>query len=111
LGLSFLLLLVSGGAILATAVGLVLGLTAPWLYLSFKESRRTSAFLGQLPDTLQLVAGSLSAGYAIAQAIDTVVREGQQPIIGDQQVGAAGREGHGAGEQPRAAAAGTQHSL
>jgi tight adherence protein B len=83
LGLSFLLLLVSGGAILPTAVGLVLGLTAPWLYLSFKESRRTSAFLGQLPDTLQLVAGSLSAGYAIAQAIDTVVREGQQPITGE----------------------------
>ena len=83
LGLSFLLLLVSGGAILPTIVGLVLGLTAPWLYLSFKESRRTSAFLGQLPDTLQLVAGSLSAGYAIAQAIDTVVREGQQPITGE----------------------------
>jgi tight adherence protein B len=83
LGLSFLLLLVSGGAILATLVGLVLGLIAPWLYLSFKESRRTSAFLGQLPDTLQLIAGSLSAGYAIAQAIDTVVREGQQPITGE----------------------------
>jgi len=83
LGLSFLLLLVSGGAILPTVVGLVLGLTAPWLYLSFKESRRTSAFLGQLPDTLQLVAGSLSAGYSMAQAIDTVVREGQQPITGE----------------------------
>ena len=83
LGLSFLLLLISGGAILPTAVGLVLGLAAPWLYLSFKESRRTSAFLGQLPETLQLVAGSLSAGYAIAQAIDTVVREGQQPITGE----------------------------
>jgi tight adherence protein B len=83
LGLSFLLLLVSGGAILPTIVGLVLGLTAPWLYLSFKQARRTSAFLGQLPDTLQLVAGSLSAGYSMAQAIDTVVREGQQPITGE----------------------------
>jgi tight adherence protein B len=83
LGLAFLLLLVSGGAILPTAVGLLLGLIAPWLYLSFKDSRRTSAFLGQLPDTLQLIAGSLSAGYAIAQAIDTVVREGQQPITGE----------------------------
>jgi tight adherence protein B len=83
LGLSLLLLLVSGGAILPTVVGLVLGLTAPWLYLSFKETRRTSAFLGQLPDTLQLVAGSLSAGYSMAQAIDTVVREGQQPITGE----------------------------
>jgi tight adherence protein B len=83
LALSFLLLLVSGGEILPTAVGLGLGLAAPWLYLSYKESRRTSAFLAQLPDTLSLVAGSLSAGYAIAQAIDTVVREGQQPITGE----------------------------
>ena len=83
LALAFLLLLVSGGAILPTVSASLLGLAAPWLYLSFKESRRTSAFLGQLPDTLQLVAGSLSAGYAMAQAIDTVVREGQQPITGE----------------------------
>jgi tight adherence protein B len=83
LSLSFLLLLVSGGAILPTVIGLVIGVTAPWFYLSYKESRRTSAFLGQLPDTLQLVAGSLSAGYSMAQAIDTVVREGQQPITGE----------------------------
>jgi tight adherence protein B len=78
-----LLLLLSGGAILPTLVGLVLGLALPWLYLSFKESRRTSAFLTQLPDTLQMVAGSLSAGYSVPQALDTVVREGQQPITGE----------------------------
>ena len=83
IGSALLLLLVSGGAILATAAGLLLGLAGPWLYLSFKESRRTSAFLGQLPDTLQLLAGSLSAGFTLPQAIDTVVREGQPPITGE----------------------------
>ncbi|MGZ4589850.1 MAG: type II secretion system F family protein [Actinomycetes bacterium] len=78
-----LFLLVSGGAIAPTLIGLVLGLALPWVYLSYKESRRTSAFLAQLPDTLQLVAGSLSAGYSMPQALDTVVREGQQPITGE----------------------------
>jgi tight adherence protein B len=36
-----------------------------------------------MPDTLQLVAGSLSAGYSLPQAIDAVVREGAQPIAGE----------------------------
>lgn len=81
--LPMMLLLLSGGAIVPTLIGLVLGLALPWLYLSFKQSRRTSAFLTQLPDTLQLVAGSLSAGYSLPQALDTVVREGQQPITGE----------------------------
>jgi tight adherence protein B len=64
-------------------LGLFAGLVLPWAYLMAKESRRTSAFLSQLPDTLQLVSGSLSAGYSIPQAMDTVVREGQQPITGE----------------------------
>jgi tight adherence protein B len=78
-----LLLLISGGSLLPALLGLVVGLVLPWAYLVVKESRRTSAFLGQLPDTLQLVAGSLKAGYSMAQALDTVVREGQQPITGE----------------------------
>ena len=40
-------------------------------------------FLAQLPDTLQLIAGSLSAGYSMPQAIDTVVREADQPIAAE----------------------------
>lgn len=83
LGLSLLLLLVSGAAVIPALLGLVLGAIGPWLYLGYAETRRTSAFLTQLPDTLQLISGSLSAGYSVAQAIDTVVREGQQPITGE----------------------------
>jgi len=76
-------LLISGGRIIATVIGLALGLGLPSAYLTVKESRRTSAFLGQLPDTLQLIAGSLSAGYSMPQAMDTVVREGSQPMTGE----------------------------
>jgi len=75
-----LFLLIFGGRILPTTVGLVIGFLLPGIYLSVKESRRTKAFGAALPDTLQLIAGSLSAGYSMPQAIDTVVREGNPPI-------------------------------
>ncbi len=83
IGAALILLLVSGGQIFPTVLGLAAGLGLPWAYLVIKESRRTSAFLAQLPDTLQLIAGSLSAGYSMPQAMDTVVREGSQPITGE----------------------------
>ncbi|MGA9747654.1 MAG: type II secretion system F family protein, partial [Nocardioides sp.] len=49
-------------------------------FLGFKRSRRTKAFKAQLADTLQLMAGSLSAGLSMAQSVDTVVREGSDPM-------------------------------
>jgi tight adherence protein B len=79
-GLSLLFLLLSGGALVATAAGLVLGLALPWLFLMVRRERRERAFLAQLPDTLQMLAGSLQAGYSLSQALDTVVREGQPPM-------------------------------
>lgn len=82
-GLGLLLLLLTGAAPVPTVLGLVLGFTLPPLYLSFRASRRTDAFLMQLPDTLQLLAGSLSAGYSLPQAVDAVVRESSQPIAGE----------------------------
>lgn len=83
LGLGLFLLLVSGGSVVPTVLGLFLGGVGPWFYLSWAESRRTSAFASQLPETLQLISGSLSAGYSFAQALDTVVREGQQPMTAE----------------------------
>ena len=79
-GLSLLFLAVSGGALAATVAGLLLGLAGPWLFLIVRENRRETAFLSQLPDTLQLLAGSLQAGYSLPQALDTVVREGTPPM-------------------------------
>jgi tight adherence protein B len=57
----------------------VLGAVAPRLALTVSISRRESAFLTQLPDTLQLLAGSLSAGYGFLQALDTVAKEAVAP--------------------------------
>jgi tight adherence protein B len=63
-----------------TITAVLLGILGPLGFLAFKASRRTRAFLAQLPDTLQLLSGSLSAGYSLPQAIDAVVRQGSPPV-------------------------------
>ncbi|MFT4010071.1 MAG: type II secretion system F family protein [Nocardioidaceae bacterium] len=83
LGLGIVLLLVKSGSLIAMLLGLVVGAIGPWFYLGFKQKRRIKAFNAQLPDTLQLMAGSLSAGLSLAQSVDTVVREGTEPIAGE----------------------------
>ena len=79
-GLGVLLLLLGGGSAVAAVLGVVIGVGGTVGYLVLKESRRSSAFLGQLPDTLQLLAGSLSVGHSLPQAMDAVVREEMQPM-------------------------------
>jgi tight adherence protein B len=79
-GTSLILLVAARGELVAAILGLILGLSLPWLFLGLAKARRESKFLGQLPDTLQLLAGSLAAGYSLPQAMDSVVRETQPPI-------------------------------
>lgn len=64
-------------------LGLILGAALPWFYLGFRRSRRLAAFSSQLAETLQLISGGLSAGLSMPQAIDTVVREGAEPMAGE----------------------------
>jgi tight adherence protein B len=71
------------GFALGGAVPMLLFLAAgglvPWLYLGHERNKRVEAFNGQLADTLQLVAGGLSSGLSLLQALDTAVREGSTP--------------------------------
>lgn len=73
-------LLVGGGNLIVGVVFLVIGAVGPWWYLGFKRKRRRKKFESLLPETLQLISGSLAAGLSLAQSVDTVVREGQEPI-------------------------------
>ena len=77
---SLVFMLLSGFGLLATMLGLGLGIAVPYAYLGIKEGRRKKAFAAQLPDTLQLLAGSLAAGYSLPQAVDTVSRESGGPM-------------------------------
>ena len=78
--LGVLLVLLSQGNVLAMLVGVVLGVLAPVVYLSIRTGRRKKAFMSVLPDTLALMASGLRAGYSLPQAMDSVVREGREPI-------------------------------
>lgn len=70
-----------GGAM--GVLGLLLGIVLPWVYLKWRHGRRLSAFNGQLAETLGLMAGGLQAGLSLPQAVDTVVREGNEPMAGE----------------------------
>ena len=73
------LLLASSNLILGILVVLV-ALVGPWFYLRRKKKKRLKAFGQGLADTLQLMSGSLSAGLSLSQSVDTIVKEGAEPI-------------------------------
>lgn len=53
------------------------------LVLSVRRDRRQAAFSDQLTDVLQLITGSLRAGYGLLQGIDAVARDGEEPAAGE----------------------------
>jgi tight adherence protein B len=63
-------------------VGLIIGFIPLLIALNRREKRR-SRFVGALPDTLQLMAGSLRAGYGILQSLDTVAKEAE-PVVAEE---------------------------
>ena len=79
LGALTLAVLVTGGPVLALAAG-VMGALAPVALLNLLAQRRRSAFTKQLPDTLQLLASSLRAGYSLLQGLDAVAEEVGDPM-------------------------------
>ena len=86
----------SGGLVLAVLLtlltgsppaGVPAGALAAWLAMhlivSTRIGRLRAAFAEQLPDVLQLIAGSLQSGFSLPQALDAVVREDTQPAAGE----------------------------
>ncbi len=71
-------LLIGGpiGLLIAGAFGL---LTPPAI-VNFLAARRKKAFVTQLPDTLQLLASTLKAGYSFMQGVEAVSHEVEDPM-------------------------------
>lgn len=77
--------------------GLLLAATGPliaWVVVRVATSRRRKAFGNQLDETLQILAGSLRAGYSLPQAAATVASEAEAPtseefarVINETRVG------------------------
>ncbi len=78
-------------AVVGALVGLLLGgpvgavLTAALVcvgatfYVRRAKAKRQAAFAAQLPDVLQLVTTSLRSGFGLAQALDSVAEEAEEP--------------------------------
>jgi tight adherence protein B len=76
-------LLLGGGNLVLGLIFMVLGAFGPWFYLGLRRRRRKKKFERALPDTLQLMSGSLAAGLSLAQSVDTIVRDGTEPVASE----------------------------
>jgi len=82
-----LLVLVAGlatqflsGQMAMTIAVVLLCAVGPVLWLSHMATARSNAFQEQLPDVLNLLAGSLRAGWGLLQAAGIVVKEMPAPV-------------------------------
>lgn len=66
-------------AVAGVLLGAALAGGAARVLVSVRIARRRAAFANQLPDVLQLVAGSLQSGFSLPQALAGVVRQDVQP--------------------------------
>ncbi len=59
----------------------------PAVYVARRSaSKRLAAFAEALPDTLQLLAGSLRAGFSLVQAVGAVAQEAAEPMATQLQL-------------------------
>jgi tight adherence protein B len=87
--LSVILIVLFHSPIAGPLVGIMAGWLGMRFAVSFKISRRRAQFAEQLPAVLQLVAGSLQAGFSLPQALDAVVNEDAQPASSEFSRGLA----------------------
>ena len=67
-------------SIFATLAALIIAGIAPVALLQFLAGQRRRKFQTQLPDMLQLMAGSLRAGYSLMQGVEAVAQEIDDPM-------------------------------
>ena len=75
-----LLSLVVVGNIFFSAAAIILAFILPGFAVDFMAKRRKKKFVRVLPDMLQLMSGTLRAGYSIGQAIEAVSQEVSEPM-------------------------------
>lgn len=65
------------------AIGLMLAIMCPVagrMWLSVMADQRRRRFGKQLEETLQMMAGSMRAGYSLPQSVSTIAQEGDDPV-------------------------------
>ncbi len=69
--------------LIGAVIGLIVGALLPNLVVNYLGNKRQKKFNAQLPDMLQLLAGTLKAGYSFMQGIEAVSNEAEAPM-GDE---------------------------
>jgi tight adherence protein B len=76
---AFLLLSAQFGGLLPIVIAGLIGFFAPLAWLRSRRNKRLAQFDQDLPDALDLIAGSLRAGYGIVHGFELVARENDGP--------------------------------
>jgi tight adherence protein B len=76
---AFLALESTLGGVAPPAMGALVGFVAPMVWLRGRRAKRLKLFEAELPDTLDLLSGSLRAGYSTPDAIEIIARENKGP--------------------------------
>lgn len=71
------------GSVWGGIAGALAGAVAPRIYVNVRIRRRATAFAGQLPETLQLLASSLRSGFSLSQGLDSVAAEASEPTASE----------------------------
>ena len=80
IGIAAFSLLLGGKSLLAgVAIGALVGVFFPVVALRYLANRRSKKFEAVLPDVMMLVATSLSSGFSLLQALDSVARDAAEP--------------------------------
>lgn len=69
-----------GRSYLVAAIGALIGLNLPKVYVRRKQAQRLVQFNNQLSDMLNLMVNGLRAGYSTMQALEAVAKELPAPI-------------------------------
>ncbi|HVX47177.1 MAG TPA: VWA domain-containing protein, partial [Mycobacteriales bacterium] len=82
-GSGALMALITGNVLIGLLIGLCAAALVPHCVLVIRASRRRKQFTADLPDALTMMSGSLSSGYSLPQAVDSVVRLGQGVVAAE----------------------------
>jgi len=64
---------------LGALAGTVFAIIGPVMYLEMRRKKRLRKFETQLPDVLNLLSGSMRAGFSFAQGLEAVAEEASEP--------------------------------
>ncbi|MBA4160603.1 MAG: pilus assembly protein TadB [Novosphingobium sp.] len=80
LGVTVLLFLKTGAALLSLGVGLVVGAGLPHMVVNFFIKRRSTAFTTKFPDGIELLVRGLRSGLPVSETLGVVATEVPGPV-------------------------------